>query len=328
MNFKNKYTFIICLLMLQSSFAKDIYVSPKGNDTNNGTLKAPFKTIDKARLAVQKEIQKGLTENVQVYLMGGTYVLDETIVFGLKDSPSGDFTVTYQAYKNEKPVLSSGQAVSNWTLAKNVEGMSSKASGKVYVADMPEGLSTFRTLFDGSSMLTRARGADFKMPLKKEIRRADSQNTYYHKDRIHLRMVPYPNDEIKNWSNLSDVEVVFNPVPWNLNIIQLESVDVENKVGYLAFEANAMPFTNSKHSIAWVENVIDYLDEPGEWCVNTQTRKIYYWPKNGTPSKNIVAPKLMELVKVEGKIQYDLNKDIPAKNIHFKGLTVNAIFVV
>ena len=321
MNFKNKYTFIICLLMLQTSFAKDIYVSPKGNDTNNGTLKAPFKTIDKARLAVQKEIQKGLTENVQVYLMGGTYVLDETIVFGLKDSPSGDFTVTYQAYKNEKPVLSSGQAVSNWTLAKNVEGMSSKASGKVYVADMPEGLSTFRTLFDGSSMLTRARGADFKMPLKKEIRRADSQNTYYHKDRIHLRMVPYPNDEIKNWSNLSDVEVVFNPVPWNLNIIQLESVDVENKVGYLAFEANAMPFTNSKHSIAWVENVIDYLDEPGEWCVNTQTRKIYYWPKNGTPSKNIVAPKLMELVKVEGKIQYDLNKDIPAKNIHFKGLT-------
>jgi hypothetical protein len=321
MNFKRSITSVLCFLCIQLVVAKEIFVSTNGSDDNSGSKESPYKTITKAKLRVQNEIQKGLTEDIVVNIMGGTYVLDETVVFGLKDGPKDAYKVTYQAYKEEKPVFSSGQSVLGWKIASNVAGMPSVAKGKVWVADMPANVSTFRTLFDGSKMLTRARGADFKMPLKKEIRRADSQNTYYHKDRIHLRMVPYPNDEIKDWTNLSDVEVVFNPVPWNLNIIQLESVDVKNKVGYLAFEANAMPFTNSKHSIAWVENVIDYLDEPGEWCVNTQTRKIYYWPKNGRPSKNIVAPKLMELFKVEGKIQYDLEKDIPVKNIHFKGLT-------
>jgi hypothetical protein len=84
----------------------------------------------------------------------------------------------------------------------------------------------------------------------KKVKRSDSQNTFYNKDRIHLRRVPFSNNEIKDWDNLSDVEIVFNPVPWNLNLIQLESVDEKNKIGYLAFEANAMPFTNKKHSVA------------------------------------------------------------------------------
>ncbi len=315
------YSLCFILFAFQLGHAKEIYVSPKGNDTNIGSIKSPLKTLDAARLLVQKEIIKGLTEDIVVNLMGGTYTLNETVVFGLQDSPADGFQVTYQAYKKEKPVLSSGQAVKGWELAGAVDGMPAVSKGKVYVADMPANLSTFRTLFDGDKRLTRAKSAEFRMPVNKKIRRADSQNTYYNKDRIHLRMVPFANEEIKDWSNISDVEVVFNPVPWNLNLIQLESVDVENKIGYLAFEANAMPFTNKKYSVAWVENVIDYLDEPGEWCVNTQTRKIYYWPKEGKPSDNILAPKLMELVKVEGKIQYDLAKDIPAKNIHFKGLT-------
>ena len=307
--------------MIIPMLAKDLYVSPEGNDANNGSKKAPFLTIDRARLAVREQIEKGLDENITVQIMGGEYILSKTVVFGLKDSPNGDFTVTYQAYKNQEVVISSGQQVGAWTKAENIDGMPAISKGNVWVTDMPDNVDTFRTLFDGDTRLTRARSADFKMPPNKEVRRADSQNTYYSKDRIHLRMVPFPNEEIKNWDNLLDVEVVFNPVPWNLNLIQLESVDVENKIGYLAFEANAMPFTKPKFCIAWVENVIDYLDEPGEWCVNTKTRKIYYWPKNGTPSNTIQAPKLMELFKVEGKVQYDLPNDVPAKNINFKGLT-------
>ena len=313
--------FIFCLFSFHFSLAKDIYVSPNGSDSNKGSIEAPFLTIDRARLAVQDELKIGLTENMYVNLMAGTYTLDEVVVFGLDDSPSGNFTVTYQAFNSDEVIITGAKPVLNWVKSESVEGMPAESLGNVWVADMPEGIETFRTLFDGDQRLTRARGDDFKMPLKTEIRRADSQNTYYNKDRIHLRMVPYPNNEIKDWDNLSDVEVVFNPVPWNLNIIQLESVDLKNKVGYLAFEANAMPFTNKKHSIAWVENVIDYLDEPGEWCVNTKTRKIYYWPKSGTPSKNIVAPKLMEYFKVAGETFYDLPSDIPARNINFKGLT-------
>ena len=63
------------------------------------------------------------------------------------------------------------------------------------------------------------------------------------------------------------------------------------------------------------------LDQPGEWCVNTQTRKIHYWPVNGKPSKNICVPTLTEFFRVEGKIDYDGPEDTPVKRIAFKGLT-------
>ena len=299
--------------------AKDFYVSPRGNDSNNGSINAPFSTIEKAKLTVRELIKNGLSEDVHVYLLEGTHVINETVVFGLDDSPS-KYTVTYEAFDSQKVIISSGQSVKGWKKARAIEGMPANALGNVWVADMPANLTTFRTLYDADIRLTRAKSEKFQMPPNKKIRRADSQNTYYNKDRIHLRMFPFTN-QIKDWDNLSDVEVFFNPVPWNLNFIQLESVDMENKIAYMAFEANALPFSSKKHRFGWVENIIDYLDEPGEWCVNTKTRKIYYWPKNGTPSENIVAPKLMEYFKVEGKIQYDLPNDIPAGNINFKGLT-------
>ena len=319
MKSKTILSIIISLVLIVPVLASDIYVSPNGNDTNDGSKSTPFLTIEKAKSIVSTLIAKGLTEDVHVYLMEGTYVLDKTVVFGLKDSPS-KYTVTYEAYNEDNVIISSGQAVSGWKKANQIEGMPTNSFGNVWVADMPENLTTFRTLYDGTERLTRAKSEPFQMPRNNYIRRADSQNTYYNKDRIHLRMFPF-TDQIKDWDNLSDVEVFFNPVPWNLNIIQLESVDMENKIAYLAFEANALPFSSKKHRFGWVENIIDYLDEPGEWCVNTKTRKIYYWPKNGTPSANIVAPKLMEYFKVEGKVQYDLPKDIPAGNINFKGLT-------
>ena len=136
--------------------------------------------------------------------------------------------------------------------------MPKNAQGKIWVADMPANLETFRTLFDGEKRLTRAKSAEFKMPVNTKIRRADSQNTYYNKDRIHLRMVPYPNNEIRDWDNLfSDVEVFFESSSMESKFfIQLESVDTVNKIGYLAFEANAMPFTNSKYSVAWVQKML------------------------------------------------------------------------
>ena len=257
-----KKIFLLCslLLFLQTSnvFAIDIFVSTNGNDENTGGKNDPFLTIDRARLAVRDLIKKGLKENVQVYIMEGTYILNKTIIFGLDDSPKGNHTVTYQAYQNSKVIISSGQVVGKWAKAENVTGMQEVAKGHIWVADMPKNVDTFRTLFDGETRLTRARSDEFTMPVNKKVKRADSQNTFYNKDRIHLRRVPFSNNEIKDWDNLSDVEVVFNPVPWNLNLIQLESVDEKNKIGYLAFEANAMPFTNKKYSVAWIENVIDY----------------------------------------------------------------------
>lgn len=318
---KPKLKFVIAVLLsilTINSNAKEIYVSPKGDDSNSGSFNSPFKTLYRVKSEVKRLITNGVDEDITIYLRGGRYELNETLIVDLK-CVSKDNRLNWEAYKDEVPVISSGRLITGWSKVSNYpDNTPDIAKGNIWVADIPQAIKSFRTLFDGDKRLQRAKSSTFKHSKYKRIRVADSQNAYYNKDRAYLRMLPF-KDEIKDWDNINDVEIFFNPVPWALNFIQLESVDMKNRVAYLAFESNAQPFYRKGY--AWVENVIDYLDEPGEWCVNTQTRKIYYWPKSGTPSKTIMAPQLMELIKVEGKVRVDLANDIPVKNVHFKGLT-------
>ncbi len=57
--------------------------------------------------------------------------------------------------------------------------------------------------------------------------------------------------------------------------------------------------------ILWVANILESLDEPGEWVSSAVERKISFWPRGEGPGDGIVAPALSELVRVEGKIDYD-----------------------
>jgi len=281
--------------------AVEFYVSPLGDDAAAGTLEAPFKTVERARDAA-----RSTSERVTVYLRGGKYVLRETVVFGVEDG-----NTTYAAYKDEKPVITSAVPVTGWK----------KAKGELWVADMPEGVEDFKVMFDGHRMLERARSRGFQGPMQ-SFKKFATRNVALPEDRPLLRRLEFPEGEIKTWDNLEDVEAFFCGVPWTVNISPIESVDEENNIAWLKYEGNTPPSTTPKpYNPSYIENHISVLDQPGEWCVNTKTRKIYYWPVNGEPSADICVPTLTEFFRVEGDIDYDGPVDTPVKNITFKGLT-------
>jgi hypothetical protein len=68
----------------------------------------------------------------------------------------------------------------------------------------------------------------------------------------------------------------------------------------------------------WVENVLEELDEPGEWVLNSKQGKVYLWPRDESP---VVAPQLIELIRVEGEIDKQGPEDTPVRNLCFRGLT-------
>ena len=71
-----------------NTIMKTFYVSPDGNDGNNGlSSTTPFQSINKAKLEVQK-YNSGMTGDIVVYIMDGTYELDSTITFEAIDSGS------------------------------------------------------------------------------------------------------------------------------------------------------------------------------------------------------------------------------------------------
>ncbi|MHC4126092.1 MAG: right-handed parallel beta-helix repeat-containing protein, partial [Planctomycetota bacterium] len=289
------------------------YVSPSGQDHWSGTLPAPnarrsdgpFKTLTKARNAVRSKLD-GMDQDIVVMLRGGEYFLDKTIVFGLADSGKGKFKVIYRNYPGEEPVFSPGVKVSGWKKAnKALPGLPSRAKGKIWVADVPKKLGRFFTLYDGNQRLPRARSY-----------------VWPERDILH-----FPKGALKNWPNLKDVEIVIRPHnQWLINILPLKSVDETSLIAKTTIEGTyplgMLYYKNHKDHArsCWVENVLEVLDEPGEWVLNSQQRKLYLWPKQNKPGDNIVAPCLRELIKIEGRIDEAGPVDEPVRNIVLKGI--------
>ena len=90
--------FIHCLVLIiliptLLSAQSDFYVSPAGNDANDGSLATPWKTIQKAANTV--------TPGSTVHVRAGTYT--EVVTINVSGSASG--MITFQNYPGETPVL-------------------------------------------------------------------------------------------------------------------------------------------------------------------------------------------------------------------------------
>ena len=260
----------------------DFYVSPTGSDKWSGQLAepnaqqtdGPFATLERARDAV-RELKQEQAKNIVVLIRGGSYQLSKTIVFGLEDSGVGKSTITYAAFPGETPVFTSGKQIQDWKkVSEKLPGLPAAADGKLMVAKTSD---RFLTLYDADGLLPRARS-------KRHVPKGSSTELRFSKG------------QLKNWPNVTDVEILVRPTRlWTMNILPLVSVDERKGVA-----RTAIPATYGMNKLGfWVENVLEELDEPGEWVLNTKDGKVYLWPRNESP---VMAPQLIEFIRVEGKI--------------------------
>jgi Right handed beta helix region len=109
MKFSVLFLFVICLG--SPAVAIERYVSPQGNDHNPGTLEQPWQTLEHSRDAVRawrRSQPAGSGEAVTVWLRGGTYLLSRTFELTAEDSGTASAPVTFAAYRNETVRLSGG----------------------------------------------------------------------------------------------------------------------------------------------------------------------------------------------------------------------------
>ena len=299
---------ILALMVGNSCLAEtptaDFYVSPDGSDHGKGTLSSPFATLARARDAVRR-LKKRKKTDIDVLLRGGTYHLDETVVFSLDDSGKGEQMISYAAYPGETPIFSSSTAVKGWKKAAGkLPGLPAAAQGQILEAKVSD---RFFTLYDSEGRLPRARSEGFVQ--------LDGSG----RDRLH-----FPKGRLKQWSNVEDVEIVVRPHhAWIVNILPLVSVDEEAQMAHTSIDAtyamNPLHFLKEdKIPSCWVENVLEELDEPGEWVLNTKEGKLYLWPRSHTP---VVYPELIEYIRVEGDIDQAGPVDVPVRNLCFRGIT-------
>jgi len=309
----------------------EFYVAQDGDDANPGTRERPFATLTQARDAVRKVKDRIAPEGVTVFVRGGVYRLADTLVFTLDDSPGSGQTITYAACPGETPVLSGGVPVPKWEKAADSDRLPAAARGKVWMADVSfvrelkerqsRGATLaapidcdwrFFTLYSGDRRLPRARGRGFS-PARSFPRGAGDHHT-----------VDFPAGAMRNWPGLQDAELVIIPCYyWVSNILPLESVDESSRIARTTVSATYPMGKNgmADRETAWVENVLEVLDEPGEWVLDVEKARLYLRPEGERPADDIVIPVLTQLVRVEGRIDNEGPRDTPVTNLAFRGLT-------
>jgi len=280
------------------------FVATDGNDTWSGKLASPnaektdgpFATLVRARDAVREiKTKEGLKGPVTVMVRGGKYFLEEMLVFGSEDSGTQDCPITYTTYPGEKPILSGGRKITNWKPYKGkilqceLPGVK---GGTCLRADTHRQEWKFRQLFFNGERQIRARTPNFdpENPLYGGwafVEGAAGTNAFKYK----------PGTFKYHWSKPTEAEVNINPGSVNF-IVPIKTIDEERYIITVGPRGDHHYQSGNRFI---VENVLEELDQPGEWCLDSEDGILYFWPPDDSiESEEVVAPMLDCLIDLQG----------------------------
>ncbi len=293
----NKIFIPIILFFIVSCSAKrtEFYVSPDGNDSNRGTQKRPFLSLQKAIDAIPTD-QPG---DYKIWLADGTYQLNKEIVVSSDRFNSQDIHMAIKAETGSTPVISGGIKPEDWI--RNRDGfwelsiVSEKGPEELYI----NGNRALRARFPNEGYLR-----------VKQVGEDRRTNFYFEENEF-----PVP-------ANAKDVELVFLH-DWSISRIKVKELDFETHklTAVDSVGAKKPAFFNldnwEQHPRYFLENDIAFIDNDYEWCYNSEQKKVYLkLPENQNPENiEIVIPVAESLVSIEG------DKSNTVKNIAFEGIT-------
>ena len=279
---------------------KTLYVSPAGDDGNPGTLEQPYLTLERARdeIRTMKRTAPLPDGGVTVFLRGGRYFREETFVLRPEDSGENSAPIVYAAYPGEKPVVMGARIVTNWSpLDKNVRGMRTDLQGQIYVASVKKGWKFHFLYVNGAPQrLSRLYNTDewYKWPKPVHIGPVGEGG----------QKLGFRAGELADLEGM-DGQIEINLLPvnfWN-TLSVLRSIDT---AGSAAFRHSKNPttflvdtFLEGNYNLL---NSIRFIDEPGEWAIDSTEGKVYLLPGAGTirPDDEIIAPVLYRLMHIQG----------------------------
>jgi hypothetical protein len=316
---------MLCFILELSMFieastapAVAFYVAPDGDDSWSGKLptpnqeqtEGPFATLTRARDAIRemKDVPDGkLNQPVIVYIRAGRYFLNKPLIFTPADSGNADCPIIYSSYPGEKAVISGGYKIEGWKLVTIEEK-------ELYTVEIPEvrdGKWFFREIWVNGQRRKRARHPNKGYLSIDEVPEASSE-TRWSEGQTSFR---FHSGDIKSWKAANNAEIMAM-TRWVESRLPIAEVDEPNRL--VSFGKRSV-FRLEPGDPYYVENALEILDEPGEWCLDSESGTLYYMP---LPGENInklevIAPVLEQLVRIEGKA--DEEKFV--EHLNFRNLT-------
>ncbi len=255
----------------------DLIVSANGDDTAEGTLEAPLKTLKGAKEKL-KALNLPEEASVTVWFREGTYTFFDTVAFDESDKSN----VLYRSYPDEEVIFSGSKEIKgNW---KETEINDVKA----FVTDMPvkSDADYFRSLFKDGVRLSRSNYPKtdvFKVAAEPNAdEKIDSEwdpNFFVHSPVLYA----HPED-LLDFTNQEDIDVKLMHF-WCEDLLPVHSIDkTTGKI--TTTKPTAMKTRVDDNYI--LENVKEALSLPGEWYLDRSEEKLYYIPQDGDTLENTV----------------------------------------
>jgi hypothetical protein len=268
------------------------YVSPAGNDGFPGTLKKPFKSLDRARDAVRslRHTHGGLPAPVTILLRGGTYWLSAPFLLQPEDGGTMQCPVTYAAYPGETPVLSGGTAVGGWhSNVINGRNVWTAGIGKV----TPEG-GRLRQLWVNDTRRPQSRFPNrgyLHVASAPEVQPQTAWNEGQWSFKFQAEAIP-------KWRSLNGSECILMN-RWTESHLPVTGWSHDSST--IRFGLRTV-FRTEPDDPYYLLNVPEALDTAGEWLWDSGNALLHYLPKpDEHPGKiTAVIPRLSRLLVIEG----------------------------
>lgn len=309
-----------------------LYVSKKGTPGAAGTIDAPLASVEEAqqRIRAIRKKQGDAFKGATVYIREGIYQFPNSLHFTLEDSGTDNAGVVYAAYEGETVRFTNGvhldsksfKPVTDAKVLKRFhpDGLGNILQYDLKAAGIPHGEFIIRT--DGTKFYggnVSGGGSYWAIGNILVVNGIGQDRARYpnggweiiadHQDTIGTHFA-YSGNAPERWDTHSGqayLRTISGAGYWHW-FSRYTGADTENKF------LNVLQ-KGSEPQVGWfwsIVNILEELDTPGEWCVEEETGILYYYPRDGFDTAEIMfSANTKPIVKMDG-----------AKNITLKGIHI------
>lgn len=304
------------------------YVATDGKDSADGSIDAPFRTIERARTAVRELREQGIDDNATIYLRGGEYFRFKSFKLTEKD-----YNMTISAYGDEAVSITGGKGISSDKItsasdtAVGQRVIDETARQKLMVADLGDiyhyienntlpdhdaDRYTVRLYTDGKpyemSTYPDSKADALKMT---GVDEADAAAFTYSDDKD--RQLQWSDETISNMYVYGKLSAI-----WYIEFEKIAALDKTNKKVTVATPRATYSMEQSEFIF---KNIAEEINTPGECYFDNADRKVYYYPYTNQVNDIVLAVSKEALINGKG------TKNIQFKNIAFEYSRTNLFSV-
>lgn len=279
------------------------YIAPNGSDKNDGSIKKPFATLEKARDTIRELKSNGgiPAGGIAVNLRKGDYRITSSFVLNGQDSGSPGSPILYRAYPNEKVTLVGGEKLTASQFkkvsdAKIVDRIPKEARDKVVQLDLKAlGITQYGAI---SSNQVGTGGNNTAVPLElfindKAMKLARWPNDGFAKVNKVMDKgssskgltFTFTGNGLRKWDKMDDVWVLgYWGNDWATNDLQIKSIDFDKKQIVTLKTSSYEAKDNQRF---YIYNVLEELDSPGEWYLDRSSGMLYLYPPSSLKESTI-----------------------------------------